>query len=51
MFPIADAFLQTPSRLEAAWGAYIFFGRIRLSDGLITLTRKPVSLTSLEAIS
>jgi len=29
--------------LDAAWGAYIFFGRIRLSDGLVTLTRKPVS--------
>ncbi|KAG1859652.1 hypothetical protein F4604DRAFT_1588851 [Suillus subluteus] len=32
---------ETPRRLEATWGAFIFFGRIRLSDGLVTLTRKP----------
>ncbi|OJA13947.1 hypothetical protein AZE42_01342 [Rhizopogon vesiculosus] len=32
---------ETPRMLDAAWGAYIFFGRIRLSDGLVTLTRKP----------
>ncbi|KAG1725794.1 uncharacterized protein EDB91DRAFT_1061970 [Suillus paluster] len=32
---------ETPRRLEATWGAFIFFGRIRSSDGLVTLTRKP----------
>ncbi|KIK98444.1 hypothetical protein PAXRUDRAFT_684849 [Paxillus rubicundulus Ve08.2h10] len=32
---------ETPRRFEAAWGAYSFIGRIRLSDGLISLTRKP----------
>ncbi|KAF9238645.1 hypothetical protein BU15DRAFT_47522 [Melanogaster broomeanus] len=34
---------ETPNRFEAAWGAYSFVGRIRLSDGLISLTRKPKS--------
>ncbi|KIJ60890.1 hypothetical protein HYDPIDRAFT_28829 [Hydnomerulius pinastri MD-312] len=34
---------ETPRRFEAAWGTYSFIGRIRLSDGLISLTRKPKS--------
>ncbi|KAF9221741.1 hypothetical protein BS17DRAFT_784598 [Gyrodon lividus] len=34
---------ETPRRFEAAWGSYSFIGRIRLSDGLISLTRKPKS--------
>ncbi|KAH0834090.1 hypothetical protein J3R83DRAFT_11375 [Lanmaoa asiatica] len=32
---------ETPHRFEAAWGSYSFIGRVRLSDGLISLTRKP----------
>ncbi|KAH7882781.1 hypothetical protein F5I97DRAFT_318922 [Phlebopus sp. FC_14] len=31
---------ETPRRFEAAWGMHNFIGRVRLSDGLISLTRK-----------
>ncbi|KAH7927557.1 hypothetical protein BV22DRAFT_264697 [Leucogyrophana mollusca] len=34
---------ETPQKYDAAWGAYNFAGRVRLSDGLIILTRKPKS--------
>ncbi|KAH7911289.1 hypothetical protein BJ138DRAFT_1239368 [Hygrophoropsis aurantiaca] len=34
---------ETPQQYDAAWGAYHFAGRVRLSDGLIVLTRKPKS--------
>ncbi|KAL4077748.1 hypothetical protein J3A83DRAFT_4087354 [Scleroderma citrinum] len=32
---------ETPHRFQAAWGAFTFSGRVRLSDGLISLTREP----------
>ncbi|KAF8125639.1 hypothetical protein EV363DRAFT_1175715 [Boletus edulis] len=32
---------ETPGEFEGAWGSYSFIGRVRLSDGLISLTRKP----------
>lgn len=32
---------ETPRRFQSAWGAFKFTGRVRLSDGLITLTREP----------
>jgi hypothetical protein len=33
---------QTDARRGAAWGEYNFIGRVRLSDGLGVLLRKPV---------
>ncbi|KAI6118171.1 hypothetical protein F5141DRAFT_1212064 [Pisolithus sp. B1] len=32
---------ETPRRFQVAWGAYKYIGRVRLSDGLISLTRRP----------
>ncbi|KAI6143482.1 hypothetical protein BKA82DRAFT_4186458 [Pisolithus tinctorius] len=34
---------ETPRRFQVAWGAYKYIGRVRLSDGLISLTRKPLT--------
>jgi|HubBroStandDraft_6_1064221.scaffolds.fasta_scaffold7481000_1 hypothetical protein len=33
---------QTEDRHAAAWGAYTVLGRVRLSDGLIVLSRESV---------
>lgn len=34
---------ETPRRFQVAWGAYKYIGRVRLSDGLISLTRRPLA--------
>ncbi|KAI6037969.1 hypothetical protein EDC04DRAFT_2570531 [Pisolithus marmoratus] len=33
---------ETPRRFQVAWGAYKYIGRVRLSDGLISLMRRPL---------
>lgn len=42
---------QTPPVEARAWGDFDYFGKVRMSDGLVVLSRKPVRLFVFSLIS